>query len=71
MPNLPPLMEDTKMGTQQSGSKSLCEGGVQAALPPRWGCCRSELTLDASHRGSPLAPPEGEARKLASAFCGP
>ena len=58
MPNLPPLMEDTKMGTQQSGSKSLCEGGVQAALPPRWGCCRSELTLDASHRGSPLAPPD-------------
>ena len=58
MPNLPPLMEDTKMGTQQSGSKSLCEGGVQAALPPRWGCSRSELTLDASHRGSPLAPPD-------------
>ena len=51
-------MEDREMGTQQSGSQSLCEGRVQAAFPPRWGCSRSELTLDASHRGSPLAPPE-------------
>ena len=61
---LSPLTQDGQMWTQQSGSQSLCEGRVQAAFPLRWGSSRRELTLDASCRGSLLAPPD-------SAPCGP